>query len=437
MSTDISRRLFINSSASMVVAASTGATLAAASPGASAQTVLTAVGKISPTDEAFWSKVADQYLVSPDILNLENGYYGMMTKSVMAEYQRNIELLNLHSSYYLRRTYDDSGLAAVRAQIAAVAGVLPEEIAITRGATEALQNLITNYKPLKPGDVAMYADLDYDSTQYAMTYLKERRGANVVSINMPEPVSRQGVLDAYAAAFAANPKTRLLLLTHISHRTGFVMPIAEISAMSKAKNIDVIVDAAHSWGQIDFSIPDLNVDFAGFNLHKWMGAPLGVGFLYIRKERLADIDRAFNDGDWDASDIRSRVHSGTTNSANVMTVPAALAAHTSLGAANKQARLRYLRDRWVSQVRNIKGIDILAPDAPGSYGAITSFRMTGKVSKADNLAVASELREKYKIFTVRRGGVAAGNCVRVSTALFNKPADLDRLAQALKSMAGA
>lgn len=88
MSTDISRRLFINSSASMVVAASTGATLAAASPGASAQTVLTAVGKISPTDEAFWSKVADQYLVSPDILNLENGYYGMMTKSVMAEYQR-------------------------------------------------------------------------------------------------------------------------------------------------------------------------------------------------------------------------------------------------------------------------------------------------------------------------------------------------------------
>ena len=79
----------------------------------------------------------------------------------------------------------------------------------------------------------------------------------------------------------------------------------------------------------------------------------------------------------------------------------------------------------------------MAPDAPGSYGAITSFRMTGKVTKADNLAVANELREKYKIFTVRRGGVAAGNCVRVSTALFTKPSDLDRLALALKTMAGA
>jgi selenocysteine lyase/cysteine desulfurase len=361
----------------------------------------------------------------------------MMTKSVLAEYQRNIELLNLHSSHYLRRTYDDTGMAAVRAQIARVAGVLPEEIAITRGATEALQNLITNYRLLKPGDVAMYSDLDYDSMQYAMSYLRERRGANIVTINMPEPATRQGVLDAYASAIAANPKTKLLLLTHISHRTGFVMPIAEISAMAKAKNIDVIVDAAHSWGQMDFKIPDLNVDFAGFNLHKWMGAPLGVGFLYIRKDRIADIDRAFADGDWDASDIRSRVHSGTTNTANVMTVPAALTAHANLGAANKQARLRYLRDYWVSRVRNFKGIEILTPDVPGSYGAITSFRLTGKVSKADNLAVANELREKHNIFTVRRGGVAAGNCVRVSAALFTRPTDLDRLVAALKTMTGS
>ncbi len=434
MTTDISRRFFINSSASMVLATSASVLLAGASAAATAQVTSTVAGLVDPTDEAFWGKVADQYQVASDITNLENGYYGMMTQSVLAEYQRNIELLNLHSSHYLRRTYDDSGMAAVRAQIAKVAGVLPEEIAITRGATEALQNLITNYRMLKPGDVAMYSDLDYDSMQYAMTYLKERRGANVVTINMPEPATRQGVLDAYASAFAANPKTKLLLLTHISHRTGFVMPIAEISAMAKAKNIDVIVDAAHSWGQMDFNIPDLNVDFAGFNLHKWMGAPLGVGFLYIRKDRLADIDRAFADGDWDASDIRSRVHSGTTNTANVMTVPAALTAHSNLGAANKQARLRYLRDYWVSRVRAFKGIDILTPDVAGSYGAITSFRLTGKVSKAENLAVANELREKHNIFTVRRGGVAAGNCVRVSAALFTKPTDLDRLVAALKTM---
>jgi selenocysteine lyase/cysteine desulfurase len=411
----------------MAVAASTGALLATGCGGAEAQSL------ISPSDENFWSSVAAQYQVSPDITNLENGYYGIMTKSVMADYQRNIELLNLNNSYYLRTTFD-ADMEAVRVKIAAVAGVLPEEIAITRGATEALQNLITNYKLLKPGDVAMYSDLDYDSMQYAMNYLKDRRGAQVVTINMPEPATKQGILDTYAAAFAANPKTKLLLLTHISHRTGLVMPIAEISAMAKLKNIDVIVDAAHSWGQMDFSIPDLNVDFAGFNLHKWMGVPLGVGFMYIRKSRLADVDLAFADDDWDAGDIRARVHSGTTNTANVMTVPAALTLHMNLGALNKQARLRYLRDYWVSRVKDFKGMNILTPDTPGSYGALTSFRLTGKVTKADNVAIANELRDKYKIFTVRRGGVAAGNCVRVTTALFTKPADLDRLVAALKTI---
>lgn len=429
MTTEISRRTFMNSSVGMAVAASTG-TLLTANYGLAQAQVMTAV---SPSDEKFWGKVAAQYQVSPDIVNLENGYYGIMTKSVMAEYQRNIEKLNLSNSHYLRTFYDPE-TEKITAQIAQLAGVLPEEIAITRGATEALQNLISNYKPLKAGDVVMYSDLDYDSMQFAMNYLKDRRGVQVVTINMPEPATQQGILDAYSAAFAAQPKTKLLLLTHISHRTGMVMPIAEISAMAKAKNIDVIVDAAHSWGQMDFKIPDLNVDFAGFNLHKWMGAPLGVGFMYIRKSRLADIDLAFADGDWEPSDIRSRVHSGTTNSANVMTVPAALALHTQLGAANKQARLRYLRDYWVSKVKDFKGMNILTPDAAGSYGALTSFRLTGKVSKVQNVAIANELRDKHKIFTVRRGGLAGGDCVRVTTALFTKPSDLDRLVAALKTI---
>jgi isopenicillin-N epimerase len=427
MTNELSRRSFLNQSVCMTVAASTGGLLMGCG-GAEAQS------RISPTDEAYWNSVASHYNVSQDIVNLENGYYGAMTKDVMAAYQQNVDKLNFQNSFYLRNSYG-ADMEAARKKIAEVLGVLPEEIALTRGATEALQNLITNYKLIKPGEVAMYADLDYDSMQYCMKYLEERRGAKVVAINMPEPATRQGILDAYAAAFAANPNTRLLLLTHVSHRTGMVMPIAEIAAMAKAKGIDVIVDAAHSWGQLDFTMADLlNVDFAGFNLHKWMGVPLGVGFMYIRKERLADIDRCFADEDYGVNDIRSRVHSGTTNSANVMTVSAALDAHVALGADNKQARLRYLRDYWVSRVRGFNGMNILTPDEAGSYCAITSFRLTGKVSAADNNAIAAELRDKYKVFTVRRGGVAAGNCVRVSTALFNKPADLDQLVAALKAI---
>lgn len=436
MKDQLSRRTFMNGTLGLAIAAtagfsSNGAMAAGANP---APSPLTGEAMLNAKNEAYWEQIASQYKVSPDFVNLENGYYGMMAKPVLEAYERNIEALNQTSSYFLRRDYDPKGQDAVRAQVAALAGVSPDEIAITRGATEALQNLIANYKLLSPGDTVMYADLDYPSMQYVMNHLKAQRGVNVATFNIPEPASKQAILDAYAKAMAANPKTRLLLLTHVSHRTGLVMPIADIANMARARNIDVIVDAAHSWGHLDFNIPDLQVDFAGFNLHKWMGAPLGVGFMYIRKERLQDIDLQYGDEDYPPNDIRSRVHSGTTNTANVMTVPTALALHAQIGGANKAARLRYLRDYWVSRVKKFNGVRILTPDDPSLYGAITSFRLEGKNSKADNLALANQLREQYKIFTVQRGGMASGDCVRVTPCLANRTADLDRLVAALKEI---
>jgi selenocysteine lyase/cysteine desulfurase len=206
--------------------------------------------------------------------------------------------------------------------------------------------------------------------------------------------------------------------------------------MARAKEIDTIVDAAHSWGQLDFKVGDLDADFVGFNLHKWIGAPLGVGFLYIRKDRLADIDRDMGDEDFLETDIRSRVHTGTVNFATVLTVPAALTLHQEIGAAAKQARLRYLRDYWVSRVRTFKGLEILTPDEAGLYGAITSFRLAGKTSKADNDALVAKLRDDYKVLTVRRAGVAKGQCIRVTPALYTEEADLDRLVEALAVVTG-
>jgi len=439
MQNEVTRRTFINSSIGMALAATTA--VSSMKSWAGAQPALPSPLPDNTTanakNETYWTEIATQYNVSPDLINLENGYYGIMAKPVVEEYRRNIEYLNENNSYYMRSNYDATGNDAIRAQVAAAVGAAPDEIALTRGATEALQNLITNYRLLKPGDTVMYADLDYDSTQYAMNFLKERRGVNVASIVIPEPATRQAILDTYAKAFKTYPKTRLLLLTHISHRTGLVMPVAEITRMAKARHIDVIIDAAHSWGQIDFNAPDLEADFIGFNLHKWIGAPLGVGFMYIRKGRLADIDRQFCDGANAPTDIRSRVHSGTTNTANVMTIPAALAFHDQIGAENKGARLRYLRDYWVSRVKGFKGVEILTPDEPGLYGSITSFRLAGKTTKADNQAIANRMFDKYKVFTMRRGGVAAGDCVRVTTSLFTRTSDLDSLVVAIKDVSNS
>ncbi|MGE9009222.1 aminotransferase class V-fold PLP-dependent enzyme [Leptospira interrogans] len=267
--------------------------------------------------------------------------------------------------------------------------------------------------------------------QFAMEWLKDRRGVGVFKIALPEPATRQAILDAYAKAIRETPKLKLILLTHLSHRTGLIIPVKEIAAMAREKNIDVILDAAHSWGQIDFQIADLGVDFIGFNLHKWIGAPVGIGFLYIRKGRLDAIDRHYGDGSFDSNDIRTRVHTGTANFATILTLPLALKLHETIGTAAKAARLRYLRDRWVAKARALPNIEVLTPDEPGLAAGITSFRVRNKGSREDNNALVVALRDRHKVLTVRRDGVARGQCIRVSPALYTTEEELDRLVAAL------
>jgi selenocysteine lyase/cysteine desulfurase len=384
-------------------------------------------------DEAYWRRVAAHYRVSSDYTNLEAGYFGMMAAPVLAEYHRHIDRVNLESSHYARRGYD-ADLDVARRRLAEFVGAAPTEIAFTRGATEALQRLITQYNRLRPGDVVMYSDLDYNAMQFAMNWLTERRGVTVARFSIPEPATRENVLAAYAAAFAANPGVRLLLLTHLNNKTGLVIPVKELVAMARSHGADTIVDAAHSFGQMDLRLADLGADFVGLNLHKWLGAPVGVGAMYIRERRLGDIDRMLSDEGSPAS-IQSRVHTGTANFAAYLSVPAALDFHAAVGPALKAARLRYLRDHWVGAVRGTNGIDVLAPDEAGMAAAITSFRLHGRGGRSENQEIARELLEKHRLFTVWRTGISKGDCVRVTPALYNAPADAERLALALKSIA--
>ncbi|USX17162.1 aminotransferase class V-fold PLP-dependent enzyme [Oxalobacteraceae bacterium OTU3CAMAD1] len=382
-----------------------------------------------------WDSLAAHYDVAPEFVNLENAYYGIMPTPVADDFKRNIDYLNRQNSHYLRGQFDRAGIEAIRATLAGHAGVATGEIAITRGATESLQNLIANYRPLKAGDTVMVGNLDYDTMIDAMNDLARRRGANVATVLIPEPGTRQAVIDTYERALRQHPRTRLLLLTHISHRTGLVIPVAEIVALAKRRNVDVIVDIAQSWGQLDFRIPDLGADFVGANLHKWIGAPLGLGFLYIRESRLQDIDIQLGNSSYPATDIRARVHAGTVNAAGVMTIPAALKYHGQIPIAERSARLRELRDYWVRRALDVPGVQILTPEEPGAYGAVTSFRLRGKTSFEDNVALARTLMDDYGIFTVARSGPVGGACIRVTPAFFTRTADLDKLVVATRALA--
>jgi selenocysteine lyase/cysteine desulfurase len=425
----ISRRAFLSTA--------TAATAALAAPlsARSQQSLDRPAGdpRSSAADESYWQRVAAQYRVTDTVINLEAGYWGMMAAPVAGEFTRQVERVNRESSYYARRLYPED-LAAVRARVAAFLRVEPDEIAFARSATESLYALIGGYNRLKPGDAVLYADLDYPAMQNAMAWLKERRGVRIVRITLPEPATHDNVMAAYAEALDRNPDVRLVLLTHVSNKTGLVTPVAALTALARARGADTIVDAAHSIGQMDITIPDIGADFVGFNLHKWIGAPLGVAAFYIRKNRLQDVDRMMGDEESPAASINSRIHTGTTNFAAFLTVPAALDFHEAVGTAHKAARLRYLRDRWVKAVRDVRGIDVLTPDDPRMAAGITSFRFRGRTSREDNDRTVDTLLAKYGIFTARRTGIDGGDCVRVTPALYTRPADADRLASALREM---
>jgi isopenicillin-N epimerase len=386
-----------------------------------------------PGDEAYWRTVAAHYDLPQGVVQLENGNWGAMARPVLAAYQRRLAKVNTETSFYSRRGFGADAMA-LRDRVAAELGVAPQEIGFTRGATEALHGLIGGYNRLRPGDQLLYADLDYDSMQTAFRSVAKRRGLDLVTIALPEPATHQGVIDAYAAALTANPKVRLMLLTHVSHRTGLVVPVREIVAMARQRGVDVIVDSAHAWGQLDFKLADLGADFVGLTCQKWVGAPLGVGLFYIKRDRLDAIDLSMGEDPGPRDTTQQRVHTGTTDIAALLSVGDALDFQQRIGVPAKEARLRHLRDHWAEQARGLPGIEILTPHDPRLTCALTSFRLANHTSLADNRALARRLLDQFGIFTVERDGVARGACVRVTPGIFTSREDVERLVVALRSI---
>lgn len=388
------------------------------------------------SNQAYWQAVAAQYDTTDAIVQLDNAFWGSMARPVLLHYEQQLSMVNRDNAWYARMRFP-ADFEAARAAAARALGVATDEIVLTRGATEALQVLIAGYNRLQPGDAVLYADIDYDNMITVTRWLQQRRGADVVSIAMPEPFTHDNVIAAYVAAMERHPKLKLMLLTHVNHRNGMVLPVAEISRLARARGIDVIVDTAHGFGQLDMTIPDLQADFAGINLHKWIGAPVGVGAAYIKRGRVADIDPYMGElrGGKAGDDIRTRVHTGTVNFAAYLSLPTALDLHAHIGVANKQARLRLLRNRWVEAARGIDGIEVLASSDPRLTSAIASFRLTGKTSVADSYALSKKLVQEHGIFAVPRDGLASGACVRVTPGIFTPESHLERLVDALRKVA--
>ncbi|QOF90524.1 aminotransferase class V-fold PLP-dependent enzyme [Pseudomonas lundensis] len=384
-------------------------------------------------DEHFWHAIAQRYDVAPGPINLENGHFGRMTRGVAQDYQRQVDFINRSNSVHVRQRFDGTQSLEIRAHLADVLKVEPASIALTNRASDALQSLIRNYTGLQPGDQLLICDLEYHSVEYAMRWVAQQRGLEMIEITHAHPATYESLLNGYREAFTQHPRIKLMALTHVTHRTGLVMPVQAIIELAKEHGVDVILDGAHALGQIDFDLPGMGVAFAGFNLHKWIGAPLTLGFMYIDPQRLADIAPDMGSQHYPEPDIRNRAPYGTPNIPAWLSLPKVLQEHLDLGGSKaKGERLRALRDLWVREARTLPGIEVLTPDDPRLYCAITSLRFT---HLDDQQPMVERLLKDYNLLTVARNGSACGSCIRITVGMATTRDDIHQLIRALRELA--
>jgi selenocysteine lyase/cysteine desulfurase len=382
---------------------------------------------ILPDDEPFWSAIRAQYSPSPDFINLENGYFGMPADPVRAAFRRYQDEVDRDNAFFLRTRWTDR-LARVKGLLAAFTGVAPDELLITRSAVESLNILLQGY-PFEPGDAILMARHDYDSSHDIVRMTAARKGLAVIEVDVPYDVEDDAAVAALYAA-AITPRTRVMLVTHLVHRTGRVMPVARLTALAREHGIDAVVDGAHALAHLDYTLPQLGAQFAAFNLHKWVGAPLGTGLVYIARERIADIAPLYGDVSFARTNIDKLGQFGTIPPAPVMAIEDALAFHATMGGPAKEARLRWLARRWMDQVRDVPGVRVWTPREPRLHGAIGAFGIDG-VPAAE---IVRRLMDDHGIFTVVRK-FAGTEIVRVTPHLYTQPADLDALAAAIRQWA--
>jgi len=378
-------------------------------------------------DEKYWKHIAHKYyIVSKDYINLENGYYGIQPKPVLQAFQKNILLANREGARFARKVFPEMS-PAIKKELAAFLQVSPEEIIITRNATEALNIAIQGY-PFKEEDEVLINQLDYFSMIETFRMLEKRGRIKINAFEMPLlPATDDEIVEQYRKAIT--DKTRVILLTHVSNINGLIVPVAKISAMAREKGIDTITDSAHALGQLPFSLPALGSDFVGMNLHKWIGNPIGAGVLYIKKERVKEMNMLFGDVNTAEDNISKLAHFGTTPFAVIMTIPDSLAFHKLMNVEKISQRLHYLKSIWINELKQVNTVEIVTP--PELSCAIASFRIKDK--KVSD--VADILFKQHNILTVGRA-LGKDGCIRVTPGVYTSADNIRKFMAAVKEYVG-
>jgi len=395
---------------------------------------LTKIKDSSPTeiaqDEDFWFYVQQAFDCDRSIINLNNGGVHPAPKIVMDAVHRYLDFANgapVYNSWQVLRPRKE----LIRKKLADTFGCSAEEIAITRNVTEAMQIALLGLE-LKPGDELLTTTHDYPSMKYALLQREKREGVKVKMFSFHYPPKN---IKELADAFKKNitPRTKLIEVCHITNLTGQIFPIREICQMARKRGIEVVVDGAHAFGHFEFKQKDLDCDIYGANLHKWMMAPIGTGFLYVKKEKIKKIWPLFPALNPQGDDIRKFEHIGTHPDYLELAIGEALAFHHGIGGKRKEERLRYLRNYWAKALEKLPGVKILTSYDPEQSCGLGAFT----VENMDLGKLVQVLFKKHKIYIITVGvpsfDLEGENItgIRVTPSIYTTLRELDAFIEAV------
>lgn len=376
------------------------------------------------TDEDFWMAIRNEFTTDRTVINMNNGYASPAPRTVQDAMKRYLDFTNM-GPYHTMVMQLDPKIERARRMIADAAGCDPEEIAITRNSSESLE-IAQLGVTLKPGDEVLTTNQDYPRMLTTFRQRVRRDGIKLKEISFPVPVVSMDDL-YHRFEQAITPQTKLILLCHITNRTGQIFPVRRICDMAHERGIAVIVDGAHAFNQFPYKISDLNCDYYGVSLHKWTFAPIGTGFLYVRKSRIKETWAMMASSERNDDNIRKFEEVGTHPAANFDAICEALTFNQNIGIERKAARLRYLKDRWANQLAKNPKIQILHNPDPAMSCGIGMFGLKG----ADAFKLVAALQTNHAIYSVAVGhGEYTG--IRITPSVYTTVAEVDYFAQAVE-----
>ncbi len=377
-------------------------------------------------DEDFWYQIKMAYTVSPSLVNLNNGGVCPQPKVVQDAVERYNQLSNETPSYYMWRILDQ-GREAIRGKLAQVGGCDAEEIAIQRNASEALEAIIFGL-PLTQGDEVVLTKQDYPNMINAWKQRAHRDGIVLKWLNFDFPIEDdEQIVKQFTAAFTE--RTKIVHVTHVINWVGQILPVKKIAEQAHKHDIEVLVDGAHSFAHLDYQIPNLQADYFGTSLHKWLCAPFGTGMMWVRKKKIAKVYPFFAAPDPASDNIRKFENLGTRPFANEQAIGQAVDFHQMIGSSRKFKRLHFLKNYWMNQLESFPGIQ-LHTSKDAKYGGAIGLFSCDQMPAGE---LASRLLSDYQIHTV---SIKWENIdgIRVTPNVYTVKSDLDRFCAAVKSI---